>query len=98
MPIYEYKCADCGAQEEKIQKFSDPMLTRCKKCGGKLERLLSAPAIQFKGAGWYVTDYARKSPSKESAPSESTKEKKEGKTPAPAPAPAPAATDKPASK
>lgn len=68
MPLYEYRCRKCGAQVEKIQKFSDPPLTRCQECGGELERLLSSPAIQFKGAGWYVTDYARKS-----APSEASK-------------------------
>ncbi len=61
MPLYEYRCRKCGATIEKIQKFSDSPLTKCEKCGGKLERLLSPPAIQFKGSGWYVTDYARKS-------------------------------------
>ena len=60
MPLYEYRCVKCGALVEKIQRFSDPPLTKCEKCGGKLERLLSAPAIQFKGSGWYITDYARK--------------------------------------
>ena len=60
MPLYEYRCVKCGALVEKIQKFSDPPLTKCEKCGAKLERLLSAPAIQFKGSGWYITDYARK--------------------------------------
>jgi putative FmdB family regulatory protein len=59
MPLYEYRCQDCGETVEVIQKFSDPVLTVCKACGGRLERLLSAPAIQFKGSGWYVTDYAR---------------------------------------
>lgn len=63
MPLYEYRCEKCGARVEKIQKFSDPPLATCEKCGGKLTRLLSAPAIQFKGSGWYVTDYARKSKS-----------------------------------
>ena len=61
MPLYEYQCEKCGATVEKIQKFSDPPLTICEKCGGPLERLVSSPAIQFKGSGWYVTDYARKS-------------------------------------
>lgn len=61
MPLYEYQCARCGQRIEKIQKFSDPPLTKCEECGGPLERLLSSPAIQFKGSGWYVTDYARKS-------------------------------------
>jgi putative FmdB family regulatory protein len=67
LPLYEYRCLKCGALIEKIQKFSDPPLIKCEKCGGKLERLLSAPAIQFKGTGWYITDYARKSPPAESA-------------------------------
>lgn len=61
MPLYEYRCEKCGSRIEKIQKFSDPPLAICEKCGGDLTRLLSAPAIQFKGTGWYVTDYARKS-------------------------------------
>ena len=61
MPLYEYQCMQCGHHIEKIQKFSDSPLTKCEECGGKLERLISSPAIQFKGSGWYVTDYARKS-------------------------------------
>ena len=61
MPIYEYRCRKCGAQFENIQKFSDPILTKCKKCGGELEQLLSSPAIRFKGSGFYITDYAKKS-------------------------------------
>ncbi|HLY63669.1 MAG TPA: zinc ribbon domain-containing protein [Terriglobia bacterium] len=60
MPLYEYRCAKCGARFEKIRKFSDPPLTKCEKCGGKLERLLSSPAFKFKGTGWYVNDYGRK--------------------------------------
>lgn len=60
MPLYEYQCKSCHALTERIQKFSDPPLTTCPHCGGELEQLLSAPAVQFKGAGWYVTDYARK--------------------------------------
>ena len=63
MPLYEYQCEKCGSRIEKIQKFSDPPLATCEKCGGDLTRLLSAPAIQFKGTGWYVTDYAKKSTS-----------------------------------
>jgi len=60
VPLYEYQCKSCHSKTERIQKFSDPPLTVCPHCGGELEQLLSAPAVQFKGAGWYVTDYARK--------------------------------------
>jgi putative FmdB family regulatory protein len=60
LPLYEYECATDGTFE-RMQKFSDPPLTACPTCGGPVEKLLSAPAIQFKGTGWYVTDYARKS-------------------------------------
>ncbi len=63
MPLYEYQCQACGKRLERIQKFSDPPLETCPHCGGKLEKLISSPAIQFKGSGWYVTDYARKSES-----------------------------------
>jgi putative FmdB family regulatory protein len=59
MPLYEYQCASCGDVFEVMQKFSDAPLTRHEKCGGQVERLLSAPALQFKGTGWYITDYAR---------------------------------------
>jgi putative FmdB family regulatory protein len=69
LPLYEYRCEKCGSRIEKIQKFSDPPLTTCEKCSGELVRLLSAPAIQFKGTGWYVTDYAKKSSSGESSKS-----------------------------
>ena len=60
MPLYEYECTKCGQRFEKIRKFSDAPLTKCEKCGGKLKQLVSRSAIQFKGKGWYVTDYARK--------------------------------------
>jgi putative FmdB family regulatory protein len=61
VPLYEYQCPKCGCRFERIQKFSDPDPKKCPNCGaGKLERLLHAPAVQFKGTGWYVTDYARK--------------------------------------
>jgi putative FmdB family regulatory protein len=59
MPMYEYRCQQCGKQFEVIQKFSDEPLTTHAECGGPVERLLSAPALQFKGSGWYITDYAR---------------------------------------
>ena len=65
MPLYEYQCPKDGTFE-KIQKFSDPPLVACPTCGGPIEKLLSAPAIQFKGTGWYITDYARKSSGAES--------------------------------
>jgi len=60
VPLYEYQCKSCHSLTERIQKFSDPPLTICPHCGGELEQLISAPAVQFKGAGWYVTDYAKK--------------------------------------
>lgn len=60
MPLYEYQCESCGQKFEVIQKFSDAPVEKCRYCGGTVHRLLSAPAIQFKGTGWYVTDYARK--------------------------------------
>jgi putative FmdB family regulatory protein len=60
MPIYEYKCSNCGAQFELLRKVSDAPPKRCKKCGGHLKKILSPPALQFKGPGFYATDYARK--------------------------------------
>jgi putative FmdB family regulatory protein len=60
VPLYEYKCLSCGRLMERIEKVSGPHLRKCTHCGGKVEALLSAPAIQFKGSGWYVTDYAKK--------------------------------------
>ena len=58
MPIYEYQCTQCGKRVEAIQRFADAPLTVCEHCGGELKKLVSAPAFQFKGTGWYVTDYA----------------------------------------
>lgn len=60
MPLYEYKCQQCGEQFEVLQKFADAPLVSHDQCGGQVERLLSAPGFQFKGSGWYVTDYAGK--------------------------------------
>ena len=60
MPIYEYQCEQCGRRHEWMQKMSDPRLTTCEVCGGPLKKLVSSSAVQFKGSGWYVTDYARK--------------------------------------
>jgi len=60
MPIYEFECRKCKARHEVLQKLNDKPPVKCGKCGGRLERVASAPAIQFKGTGWYVTDYAGK--------------------------------------
>lgn len=62
MPLYEYKCVKCGHRFEKIESLGASETKKCPKCGGKAERQLAAPAIQFKGTGWYVTDYAGKKP------------------------------------
>lgn len=59
MPLYEYQCKLCEERLEAIQKFSDPLYTQCPKCGGELKKLISSSAIQFKGSGFYITDYAR---------------------------------------
>jgi putative FmdB family regulatory protein len=69
MPIYEYQCKKCHHRFERIQKFSDPHVKTCPQCGGAVEQVLSAPAVQFKGSGWYVTDYAKKSGSSASSSS-----------------------------
>jgi len=61
MPLYEYRCKKCHHLFERIQKFSDPHIKKCPDCGGPVEQSISAPAVQFKGSGWYVTDYAKKS-------------------------------------
>ena len=73
MPLYEYRCDACGHQFEKIQRFSDDPISVCPNCGaGPVVKLLSSPAIQFKGSGWYITDYARKGKGGESATPAST--------------------------
>ena len=59
MPLYEYECTKCHHRFERIVKFSDAPITKCPKCKGKVEQMISAPAIQFKGSGWYVTDYSK---------------------------------------
>jgi putative FmdB family regulatory protein len=61
MPLYEYACKKCHHRFERIQKFSDAHVKKCPQCGGPVEQVISAPAVQFKGSGWYVTDYAKKS-------------------------------------
>ncbi len=91
MPLYEYECKKCGHRFEKIQKFSDRMVKKCPQCGGQVEQMISAPAVQFKGSGWYVTDYAKKSSSpgssgsgdsssRDSSSDSSSKDKKEEKS------------------
>jgi putative FmdB family regulatory protein len=95
MPLYEYKCTACHKHTEKIQKFSDPEITVCPHCGGHLERVLSAPAVSFKGHGWYADGYGNAKPkssgdgagkgSSDSKPSTDSKPTKES---APAAAPA----------
>jgi putative FmdB family regulatory protein len=82
MPLYEYQCKKCHHRFERIQKFSDPLVKKCPECGGPVEQIISAPAVQFKGSGWYVTDYARKSSSPASSGDDSgatQTEKKEQK-------------------
>jgi putative FmdB family regulatory protein len=105
MPLYEYECTLCHKHTEKIQKFSDPEITLCPHCGGKLDRVISAPAISFKGGGWYADGYGNAKPkstgdtstsssdSKPSADSTPGKDSKPSKDSAPAatPAAAPAA-------
>jgi putative FmdB family regulatory protein len=74
MPNYEYLCTKCGHRFEQIRKFSDKQLRKCPECGGVIEQVISAPAVQFKGSGWYVTDYAKKGASSGSSSSSSSSE------------------------
>jgi putative FmdB family regulatory protein len=80
MPLYEYQCRKCGHRFERIQRFSDPLVKKCPECGGKVEQLLSAPAVQFKGSGWYVTDYAKKAAGGSASSSDSDKKSDSGKS------------------
>jgi len=102
MPLYEYQCEACTRRFEVIRKFSDPELEVCTLCGkGPVQRLMSSPAIQFKGSGWYITDYSQKGKagsesSSTSSPSDSkssTSETTTTKTDTPAPATKPASSD-----
>jgi len=101
MPLYEYECITCHKHTEKIQKFSDPEITVCPHCGGHLERVISAPAIAFKGGGWFADGYGNAKPkssgdsnsaassdSKPSTDSKSTSDSKSSNASAPAAAPA----------
>jgi len=76
VPLYEYQCKKCKHRFEKIQKFSDPPVRKCPECGGPVEKLLHAPAVQFKGTGWYVTDYAGKKPGESSSGGSDKKDEK----------------------
>jgi len=72
VPLYEYQCKVCHHRFEKIQRFSDPLVTECPECGeDEVEQMISAPAIQFKGSGWYVNDYAKKGSNQGSSSSKS---------------------------
>ena len=88
MPLYEYKCDQCGQVFEVIQRFSDEPLKTHESCGGAVQRLLSAPALQFKGSGWYVNDYAPKKSGSKDKP----KDGAPGKTETPAASTTPAAS------
>jgi putative FmdB family regulatory protein len=101
MPLYEYECTVCHKRTEKIQKFSDPEITICPHCGGHIERVVSAPAISFKGGGWFADGYGNAKPkSSGDTPSSDSAAKPASdsttSTPAAAPAAAPAATPSPA--
>lgn len=89
MPMYEYKCHKCGSVFEKRQSFSDSPLTKHEECGGEVERLISPPAFQFKGSGWYITDYAKNGSSGAAGKSNGTSSESNGTESKPA---APAST------
>lgn len=81
MPLYEYECEACHNRFERIQKFSDPPVATCPKCGkGPVRKLISSPAIQFKGSGWYITDYAKKSTTDGGSSGTGAADKKDKKT------------------
>lgn len=92
MPLYPYRCTQCGHRFEKIQSFSAEPEKVCPKCGGPVERILTAPGLQFKGAGWYVNDYSSKSSSSASDSSTAEPAKPATETAPSAPAATPAAT------
>jgi putative FmdB family regulatory protein len=80
MPLYEYQCQSCGERSEILQKLNDPPYTHCPKCAGEMKKLVSSPAIQFKGSGFYKTDYASKSSAPPSSSGESGQSKSETKS------------------
>jgi putative FmdB family regulatory protein len=79
MPIYEYECQKCGHHEEVLQKFSDPPISKCEKCKGKMRKLISQSTFHLKGTGWYVTDYASKRGDSSTPKTEKTEKKEEKK-------------------
>ena len=87
MPLYEYECTECGHRTELLQRHGDPPLAECPECGAAVRKLFSAPAVQFKGTGWYVTDYGGKSKQSAAGNSAESGDKKDVK---------PGAPDKPA--
>ena len=80
MPLYEYLCMKCGERTEVLQRMSDPPSTHCLKCGGEMKKLISSPAIQFKGSGFYKTDYASSKPPGEGGESKKPESKSESKS------------------
>jgi len=80
MPLYEYECRKCHHRFERIVKFSDRPIKKCPECGGPVEQTITAPAVQFKGSGWYVTDYAKKSATTASSPNGDSKSEAGSKT------------------
>jgi putative FmdB family regulatory protein len=91
MPLYEYECTTCHRHTEKIQKFSDPEITVCPHCDGKLERVLSAPAVSFKGGGWFADGYGNAKPKSANGSSAPSSGSDSGASSASAPAATPAA-------
>ena len=96
MPLYEYECTACHRRTEKIQKFSDPEITICPYCSGHLERVISAPAVSFKGGGWYADGYGNAKPKASSSTESKSAESNSGSDSGAKSAPAPAATPAPA--
>ncbi|MDR3763378.1 MAG: zinc ribbon domain-containing protein [Acidobacteriota bacterium] len=82
MPLYEFQCNKCAHRFERMMKFSDPQPETCPSCGGPIRQLISAPAVQFKGSGWYVTDYAHKNSAPASHSTPAAEHSSEGSTPA----------------
>jgi putative FmdB family regulatory protein len=80
MPLYEYQCTQCGERVEVIQRLSDPPYSHCPKCSGDMKKLFSAPAIQFKGSGWYKTDYASSKPAEKKSDAVESKPASESST------------------